>query len=71
MAKYLRRQDLIEVSLAFKMHGKRYCDFDANEKKEYFKERKRISRLRLSERRTDKWDKSKSKKKMLKKEMKS
>lgn len=46
MAKYLRRQDLVESSMAFKMFGKRMCDFTPEEKREYYKIRKQVSRLK-------------------------
>lgn len=48
MAKYTRREDLVNISLAFKMFNKRYCDFTKEEKREYFKERKRVSRLKIT-----------------------
>lgn len=44
MAKYLRRQDLVESSVAFQMYGKRLCDLTDAERKEYYKIRKQISR---------------------------
>ena len=45
MAKYARREDLITTTLSFKMFNKRYCDLDSSQKKEYFRERKRVSRI--------------------------
>ena len=48
MAKYLRRQDLIESSLAFQMFGKRLCDLTYSENKEYYRIRKQISRQKES-----------------------
>ena len=47
MAKYTRREDLVAISLAFKMFNKRYCDLTKEQKKEYFRERKRVSRLKI------------------------
>lgn len=48
MAKYLRREDLVSNSLSFKMFNKRYCDLTKAEKTEYFRERKRASRLKIT-----------------------
>jgi len=44
MAKYARRRDLVENSLAFKMFGKRLCDFDYSQLKEYNRISKQKSR---------------------------
>lgn len=50
MAKYERREDLIQKSVSFKMFNKRYCDLTKDEKREYFRERKRVSRLNIGPR---------------------
>ena len=50
MAKYARREDLVTTSLSFKMFSKRYCDLTKDEKREYFRERKRVSRLNMGSR---------------------
>ena len=50
MAKYARREDLITNTLSFKMFNKRYCDLTQEEKREYFRERKRVSRLNIGPR---------------------
>lgn len=44
MSRYSRREDLIEKSLCYKLIGKRLCDCTLEEKREYFKVRKRESR---------------------------
>ena len=44
MSRYSRREDLIEKSLCYKLLGKRLCDCTLEEKREYFKIRKRESR---------------------------
>lgn len=44
MAKYNRRDDLVQNTFAFKMFGKRLCDLNDYEKKEYFRQRKQFSR---------------------------
>lgn len=44
MAKYMRRNELVEESLCFKTFGKRLCDCSEEEKKEYFRIRKQESR---------------------------
>jgi hypothetical protein len=49
MAKYARREDLITNTLSFKMFNKRYCDLDLFDKREYFRERKKVSRLKLQQ----------------------
>lgn len=48
MAKYTRREDLIQSSLAFKMYGKRLCDLSAEEKRDYYRIRKQVSRQKES-----------------------
>lgn len=47
MAKYERQEELVTTTVAFKMFNKRYCDLNIEEKKEYFRERKRASRLKI------------------------
>ena len=44
MAKYMRREDLVVNTFAFKMFGKRLCDLNKDELREYNKLKKRISR---------------------------
>ena len=46
MARYTRREDLVTTTVSFKMFNKRYCDLTKEERKEYFRERKRVSRLK-------------------------
>lgn len=48
MAKYARREELITNTLSFKMFNKRYCDLTKEEKREYLKQRKRVSRLKIT-----------------------
>lgn len=47
MARYERRDDLVKTTFSFKMFNKRYCDLTKEEKKVYFRERKRASRLNV------------------------
>lgn len=44
MAKNLLRQDLIEKSFAYQVYGKRFCDLTKEEKREYNRVKKRLSR---------------------------
>lgn len=44
MAKYMRRADLVATTFAFKVFGKRRCDFSEAEMKEYNRLQKQISR---------------------------
>lgn len=44
MAKYTRRQELIENSLSYNIVGKRLCDCSQEERREYFRIRKQASR---------------------------
>lgn len=48
MAKNLLRQDLIEKSFAFKVFGKRRCDFTKEEHREYNRLKQQESRQRKS-----------------------
>lgn len=63
MAKYDRREDLVEKSFCFKRFGKRLCDCSPEEKREYFRLRKQASRekdsIQESEKqyRKTKWEK--------------
>ena len=68
MAKYMRRQDLVESSMAFQMNGKRLCDFTPEEKREYNRIRKQASREKEQIRQNEKeyrikhWEETKRKK---------
>lgn len=44
MAKYARREDLVTNTFAFKMFNKRLCDLNSEEKREYYRIRKQVSR---------------------------
>jgi hypothetical protein len=44
MAKYARKKELIVNTFAFQVFGKRRCDFNLQEMKEYNRLKKRISR---------------------------
>ena len=44
MAKNLLRQDLIEKSFAYQVYGKRFCDLTKEERREYNRIKKRLSR---------------------------
>ena len=46
MAKNARKEELVVYTFSFKMFNKRYCDLTKSERKEYFRERKRVSRLK-------------------------
>ena len=44
MAKYMRREELVVNTFAFKMFGKRLCDLNKDELRAYNRLKKRISR---------------------------
>lgn len=48
MARYDRRIELVENSFCFKLFGKRLCDCNTQEKREYFRLRKQASRQKES-----------------------